>query len=445
MKVLFSNPPWWDASSGEGANQVYRFGVRAGSRWPFTMWGNSKPGRFAFGDYLPYPMFMGYATTYVARETGYYVRMRDSIALKESYDSYFQHIAYEAYDYIFIESATPSWPVDQEIIGQIHALSPTTKIVLTGPIAVAKGAEILRDHPVHACIKGEYEKGSVRVLRGEEGVIDHDLLTEEEMNAAPFPYYDATIAKRYWDPSPKGQAKPHAQVWSSRGCPYKCIFCVWPATMTANDPDGTSRRRVRQYSAEYMEAYLTELVEKYHFKSIYFDDDTFNLGDKHVLTMCEVMRKINLPWSAMCRADTIKLDTWGVMKEAGCFGVKLGFESGNQYVVDHIVKKKLDLEEGRRVVRHCKSLGMTVHGTFTFGLPGETPEQMADTKRFVESLPFDTYQLSGTAVIEGTPLDTLLRTGSLAAYDGASTDGFLRESDGNKKLEMLGAALAAAV
>lgn len=444
MKVLFSNPPWWDASTGEGCEQRFRFGVRAGSRWPFTMWGNSKPGRFVFGDYLPYPMFMGYAATYAARETGFDVRMRDSIALKESYETYFAHIAYESYDYIILESATPSWPVDREIIDTIHRLSPTTRIALAGPIAVAKGEEILNDCPVVACIKGEYEKGSVRVLLGEEGIIDYDLLSEDEMNAAPFPYYDATIAKRYWDSSPKGQTRPHAQVWSSRGCPYKCIFCVWPATMTSNDPDGTSRRRVRHYTADYMEAFLTELVEKYHYQSIYFDDDTFNLGDRHVLAMCDVMRKVGVPWSAMCRADTIKLDTWRAMKDSGCFGVKLGFESGSQYVIDHIVKKKLDLAEGRDVVHHLKALGMTVHGTFTFGLPGETPAQMEETRRFIASLPLDTYQLSGTAVIEGTPLDTLLRTGKLAAYDGANTDGFLRETDGNKKLEQIGAALAVA-
>lgn len=437
MKVLFSNPPWWDAFRGEGAQRQYRFGVRAGSRWPFTMWGRSKPDRFAFGDYLPYPMFMGYAATYAARATGAEVRLRDSIALKESYENYFRHVAYERYDFIFIESATPSWEVDRQIIVEIHERSPRTRIVVTGPIASAKGEEILASLPVTACIQGEYEKGSVRVLGGETGIVGHDLLSEAEMNAAPFPYYDATIAKRYWDACPAGQQRPHAQVWSSRGCPYKCIFCVWPATMTSNDPDGTQRRRVRQYGPEYMEAFLSELVAKYRFHSIYFDDDTFNLGDRHVLGMCEVMGRLGLPWSAMCRADTVRRETWAAMRASGCFGVKIGFESGNQYVLDHIVKKRLDLEEAREVVHYLKGLGMTVHGTFTFGLPGETDAQRADTKRYIESLPLDTYQLSGTAVIEGTPLDTLLHQGRLASYAGAHGEGFLRESDGNKKLELI--------
>src|SRR5690606_9291034 len=108
-------------------------------------------------------------------------------------------------------------------------------------------------------------------------------------------------------------------------------------------------------------AFLTELVERFNYRCIYFDDDTFNLGNRHVLGMCEVMSRIGLPWSAMCRADTIKMDTWRAMKESGCFGVKLGFESGNQWVVDNIVKKNLDLERAREVVYELKRLGMTVH------------------------------------------------------------------------------------
>jgi len=75
MKVLFSNPPWWtDTGTGTDArgNQVPMFGagVRAGSRWPFTQYIGSPPDKFRFGNYLPYPFFMGYATTYAARETG---------------------------------------------------------------------------------------------------------------------------------------------------------------------------------------------------------------------------------------------------------------------------------------------------------------------------------------------------------------------------------------
>ena len=126
------------------------------------------------------------------------------------------------------------------------------------------------------------------------------------------------------------------------------------------------------------------------------------------------------------------------MRDAGCFGVKLGFESGNQWVVDNIVNKHLDLEQAVDVVHELKRLEMTVHGTFTYGLPGETRGQMQDTKRFIASLPFDSFQESGTAEIEGTPLATLGEGGEVEGYDGATlADDYQIDADGARKWRAL--------
>jgi radical SAM superfamily enzyme YgiQ (UPF0313 family) len=192
-----------------------------------------------------------------------------------------------------------------------------------------------------------------------------------------------------------------------------------------------------------MEAFLTELVGKYGFRSIYFDDDTFNLGSRHVERMCAVMRRVGLPWAAMCRADTSAMELWREMKESGCYGVKIGFESGSQAVIDTIVNKRLNLEHAREVVAEVKRVGMTVHGTFTYGLPGETRAQMLETRRYADSLGLDTRQESGCAEIEGTPLHTLAQSGSLERYAGARTDAadYLRETDGRVKYEKLAGAL----
>lgn len=437
MKVLFSNPPWWEGEdtmeTPEGPRRCHLAGVRAGSRWPHVNPVGSGPDNYVPGDYTTYPFFMGYAATYLARETGVETRVRDSIAIRESYETYLRHIQEEQYDYIFMESASPSWEHDGILLYTIQKLSPRAKIVLTGPIVM--GAEnLMREYPVHACIKGEYEKGAVKVLNGAEGLIEHDLLSIAEMNASPYPYFDDLMATKYFDGEPHGQSMPQLQVWSSRGCPFKCIFCVWPAVMTGNDPDGTASRTVRQYSADYMEGFLTEMIGRYDYKCVYFDDDTFNLGNKHVERMCEVMRRIGLPWSAMCRADTSRMDSWEMMKDAGCFGVKLGFESGNQWVVDNIVNKHLDLDYAREAVHEIKRVGMSLHGTFTVGLPGETKEQMADTQRFADSLPLDSFQMSGTAEIEGTPLSNLEADGHLDTYAGARKDGdYTSAADGAKK------------
>jgi radical SAM superfamily enzyme YgiQ (UPF0313 family) len=425
MKILFSNPPWWDG---------HMCGVRAGSRWPHTFRASlCSPDNFRFGEYLPFPFFMAYAASYARRELGCEVVLRDSIALRESYRSYLDFLAEHKPDYIVIETATPSWEHDKEIIGAIHSQLPDAGIILTGTISEAEGGQIIEQYGLRAIVRGEYEKGVVDVVRGKRGIIEHQLLTSDEMNAAPFPDFPAETWDHYCDSNPVGQVFPHAQIWTSRGCPFRCLFCVWPATMTGNDPDGKGTRKARYYSSGYMEAYLSELVSKHPFRSIYFDDDTFNLSDKHTLEMCAVMRKIGLPWSAMCRADTSSPEVWREMKASGCFGVKLGFESGSQWVIDHIVNKRLDLKAAAETARYLREIGMTVHGTFTVGLPGETAAQKRETLDFIKALPLTSYQLSGCAEIDGTPLANLHARGHLDAYDGATLDGYTAESDGAKK------------
>jgi radical SAM superfamily enzyme YgiQ (UPF0313 family) len=213
--------------------------------------------------------------------------------------------------------------------------------------------------------------------------------------------------------------------------------------MTNNDPDGNNPRKVRYYTPEYIEKWArARIAQNPGLKSIRLDDDTMNLGDKHTLGICEAMKRIGLPWSAMCRADTVKLSTWNAMKDAGCFGVKIGMESGSQHVIDKIVNKRLDLADIEdRILPYLKSIGLKVHTTWTVGLPGESPDQANETLRMIERLYakglHQTHQLSGTATVEGTPLGLIAEGKDLKAYPGADSRGFLVMGDGQAKLEKM--------
>jgi radical SAM superfamily enzyme YgiQ (UPF0313 family) len=323
---------------------------------------------------------------------------------------------------------------------------PSISVILAGTIDATKASEILAAHPsVAAIVQGEYDKQIAKVIRGRRGLVPHDLLTAVEMNSAPLPWFDQYAAFNYIDGCPAGAKAPQLQIWTSRGCPFKCCFCVWPAVMTGNDPDGTKPRAVRCYSPSYVEAMICrrlELAERVGkpYRSIYIDDDTFNLTEKHTVDICAVMHKVGLPWAAMCRADTVSRETWQLMKDSGCYGVKIGFESGSQEVIDRIVNKRLKLGEAAETARFLRSIGMTVHGTFTVGLPGETQEQRSQTIGFIEGLyasgGLDTHQLSGTAEIEGTPLHTLRMVGHLDKYPGAVIDSnYSASPDGQRKIE----------
>lgn len=95
MSILFSNPPWWEGKESRGflRKKRWRRGVRAGSRWPFTYQGRCAPDNPRAHDYIPYPFFLGYATTYAADKIGNdKVFFRDSIALSESYESFYKYL-----------------------------------------------------------------------------------------------------------------------------------------------------------------------------------------------------------------------------------------------------------------------------------------------------------------------------------------------------------------
>lgn len=450
MKILFTNPPWWE-QHGENGKWHLRKGINAGSRWPFTMPAPHAPDAFRFGGYLPFPFFMGYAASYTARELpGAEAVLRDSIARGEGLPAYLRAVLDMAPDWIVMETATTSLWHHEQLIAHFETALPAARVIVTGPLEKKEHERILSTHRnVAAIVEGEYDKRIAAAITGHnEGgapkIYHHDLLTEEEMNAAPLPMFDEACAWHYWDACPTGQAFPQLQIWTSRGCPFRCCFCVWPAVMTGNDPDGTKPRRVRSYSPDYVERLIRsrmEAVAKLGGKigSVYLDDDTFNLTEKHTVAICAVMRKIGLPWSAMTRADTISRETWQLMKDCGCFGVKIGFESGSQVVIDRIVNKRLNLAKARETAIWLRSIGMTVHGTFTIGLPGETAEQAQQTTDFIRELyaagGLDTHQLSGTATIAGTPLAAIAAGEKLAKYPDATADGFVVSPDGQRKIE----------
>lgn len=447
MKILFSNPVWW----AQGDHGELRAGIRAGSRWPFTLPTNSRPDAPAYGEYCPYPMFLGFAASWCKRAfPDAKVTLRDSIARRESYETFLNYIASERPDFVIIETATPSWDHDKQVCLLIKDAHPGAKIIIVGTITTTRYQEI---HDLgYSAVLGEYEKGVVACINAiNSGAIwyhaGHDMLTQEEMNAAPYPMYDEKYALAYYDSCPSGQPQPELTIWTTRGCSFRCCFCAWPAVMTNNDPDGSGKRIVRYYKPEYIEGWIRHrLAQNPGIQSIRLDGDTENFGDKHTLGFSEVLKRIGLPWSAMCRADTVKLPVWKAMKDAGCFGVKIGMESGSQRVIDEVVNKRLDLKDiTERILPHLKEVGLKVHTTWTIGLPGETHDEAQETVRMIEWLYahglHQTHQLSGTATIEGTPMDKIAQGQALKAYPGATNEGLAITGDGQAKVERMTMAL----
>jgi len=421
MRVFLANPPWVEKDKHEG------YGVRAGSRWPHF--------EDSISSYFPFPFFLAYAAA-VLEEAGYAVRLRDSIAEKDSVKDFLNELASFQPDLLLIETSTPSIESDLELCRTVSARRPGLKIALAGPHSEMYSADFLAAHPeLFAILPGEYELTALELAKalgegripdsvaglifrqGESIVRTPARPLIEHLDDLPFPARHLLNMNRYQDlfcelPS------PGLQIISSRGCPFQCIFCSWPQVMY-----GSHRYRAR--SAANILDEIESCLRRYKYRSIYFDDDTFNIGEKRILEICDefLRRGIRIPWAAMARADTMTETMLRRMKAAGLAAVKYGIESTDQAIVDRS-KKKLDLKKAEQVVRLTRSLGIKVHLTFCFGLPGETRDTINRTITDAIRWDPDSVQFSIVTPYPGSEYFEMLdREGRILTKDWRHYDG----------------------
>jgi len=147
-------------------------------------------------------------------------------------------------------------------------------------------------------------------------------------------------------------------------------------------------------------------------KEFFFDDDTFNIQKARTIELCEKLKPLGLTWSCTSRVTTDR-ETLKAMKEAGCRLLIVGFESGDPQILKNI-KKGATVERARAFAKDCNDLGLTIHGDFILGLPGETTESIWNTINFAKTLDCETIQVSIAHAYPGTEF-----------YDYAKANGFI--------------------
>jgi anaerobic magnesium-protoporphyrin IX monomethyl ester cyclase len=164
---------------------------------------------------------------------------------------------------------------------------------------------------------------------------------------------------------------------TSRGCPFKCIFCVGRKMVGS-----TIRYRSPARVVDELE-YLNGL----HFHQINIADDLFNANRTRCLAVCDeiIARKLKAKWTCFGRVDMVSPEVLERMKEAGCDAICFGLESANAAILKTI-KKRITTEQVLAAVSMCLDAGIIPHGSFILGLPGETPETLKETTDFGKRL-----------------------------------------------------------
>ncbi|MCK4809498.1 MAG: radical SAM protein [Candidatus Omnitrophica bacterium] len=419
IKVLLVNLPWQKGEKG---------GVRAGSRWPHIKDASEV-------NYLPFPFFLAYSTS-LLRKNGVEADLIDAIAQEIPEDKFIEKLSGMDFDVLVTETSVPSFYYDIELLRKISSLG--ISIVLCGPHPEIYKPEFLEKYSfINFVLYGEYEVTLLELIKtiikkrrdfsfveglmwknGKDKVVKNRPRRPFDINILPWPCRDTLPMEKYWD-LPGNIPHPSAQMLASRGCPFGCNFCLWPQVLF-----GGRNYRTRDIVDVVDE--MEYLIRKKRVKSLYFDDDTFNIRKENTLKLCDMIIKRGLnktPWAIMAKADLMDEEILENLKKAGLWAVKYGVESSSQELLDRC-GKHLNLTKAERMIKFTKSLGIKVHLTFLFGLEGETKETIRRTIDYSLKLAPDSVQYSiltpfpGTEIFEKLDKEGRITTKNWSLYDG---------------------------
>jgi hopanoid biosynthesis associated radical SAM protein HpnJ len=324
------------------------------------------------------------------------------------------------YEFLVLFTSTPGFPGDIGLAKAIKAANPGIKIAFVGPHVSVLPEKSLRDcEAIDFVVRKEFDYAVVDYAKGKplaeipgisylaDGQVVHnpDAPQIQDLDALPHVtdvYRRDLDVTRYNVPF---LLNPYVSLYTTRGCPAQCTFCLWPQTLSGHPWRKRSTDDVASEMAK-VKAYWPEV------KEFFFDDDTFNIQKARTIELCEKLKPLGLTWSCTSRVTT-DFETLKAMKEAGCRLLIVGYESGDQQILKNI-KKGATIERARQFTKDCHKLGLVVHGDFIMGLPGETRETINNTIAFAKELDVETIQVSVAHAYPGTEL-----------YDYALKNGFI--------------------
>ncbi len=319
------------------------------------------------------------------------------------------------YDHVIINTSTPSLKNDSRVAEAIKSQRPGTKIGFIGAHTAVLPTETLKASPAIDWVgRKEFDFTCKEVCDGREletitglsfkkdGRIIHNPERELISNMDALPWVadvykrDLQIEKYFI-----GYLQhPYVSMYTGRGCPAQCTFCLWPQTI------GGHKYRVRSADNVAAEmAYMKKLFPQ--VKEFFFDDDTFTANLPRAREIARKLAPLGVTWSCNSRAN-LDYDTIQFFKDCGLRLFLVGYESGSDETLKRI-KKGVTTDEMRRFTKACHKAGVVVHGTFILGLPVETRETIEQTIRFAQELDVFSIQVSLAAPYPGTELYEMAR------------------------------------
>jgi radical SAM superfamily enzyme YgiQ (UPF0313 family) len=348
------------------------------------------------------PLGLLYVAGYAKARTSHEILVLDCQAEEVSQDEVEARIREIAPDVVGIQTLTFT-VIDARMVAQAAKRAiPSCKVVMGGPHVHIYARETLAMKEVDFAIKGEGELAFTQLLGALEGLMPlsqvyglayRDPLTDqikdnppappvEDLDHLPYPARELTPINKYY--SILAKRNPITTMFTSRGCPYRCLFCDRP----------TMGRRFRSHSAVCVVDEMEACV-KMGIYEFFIYDDTFNVNRKRVFDICGEIkrRKLGISFDIRARADRMDEEMLKELASAGCDRIHYGVESGNEEVLATLLKD-LDLAQVRRIFKATRQFGMKTLAYFMIGNPGETREMALHTIQFAKELDPDFVHFS---------------------------------------------------
>ena len=313
------------------------------------------------------------------------------------------------FEFVVLFTSTPGFSKDCLLAEAMKAANPEVEICFVGPHVGSRPTESLEESlAIDFVVRKEFDYQVVEFANGTpaselggvscrapDGSVVHnpDVPRIDDLDALPWvtPVYKRCLdIRRYNVPFLK---HPFVSFYTTRGCPALCSFCLWPQTISGH----SWRVRSADDVANEVRWALDSLPG---LSEIFFDDDTFNIRKARVLELCAKLKPLDFTWSCTSRVN-VDYETLKAMRAAGCRLLIVGYESGDPQILKNI-KKGATVERALRFTRDAHKAGLTIHGDFIVGLPGETRETIRRSLEFAKRLDTETIQVSVAHPYPGT-------------------------------------------
>jgi len=253
--------------------------------------------------------------------------------------------------------------------------------------------------------KGESIKGVAGTVRREADEIIREPARAliENLDWLPNPARDLIDHSLYKGASTPGlDATLHrsTELFTSRGCPERCIFCASHLIFG---------RKVRFRSPEHIFREVDECMERWGYHHFTIDDDTFTFNHSRLERICQGFKERGITWDCDTRVDAVNRDIIKMMAEAGCQKIAFGVESGSQRVLD-LIKKGITIEQVKNAFRWAHEFGIITTAFFMIGShPSETPEELEESFKLMCEIDTELMALAIAVPYPGTELYEIMK------------------------------------